>query len=257
MAEADIPFDAFQPYYDLMVDWDRRLQHEAPFFQRALASVSAHRVLDCACGTGHHVCLFARWGMDAVGSDASPAMVEAARRLARQEGAAVRLEVADFRRLPETFTQPFDAVVCTGNSLPLVGSPEGLREAVASMRDVLRPDGLLVLHCLNFETVPEGRTVVEDPRPRRVDDRELVVLKIFRKARRRCDLTIVVLEREGEGWAKVEHHESMWVVRPGELESLLTEAGFGRIQTYGGYEPRPFDPATSRDLILVARKAKA
>ena len=34
-------------------------------------------------------------------------------------------------------------------------------------------------------------------------------------------------------------------------------AGFDRIPFYGGYEPKPFDADTSRDLILVARKRKA
>jgi len=256
MSDADTAFDAFQPYYDIMVDWDRRLAREGPFFQRSLAAVSAQRVLDCACGTGHHVRQMARWGLDAVGSDLSPAMIEAARRLAREEGAAVRFEVADFRRLPETFTQPFDAVVCTGNSLPLAASPDGLREAVASMRDVLRPDGLLILGCLNFERIPEGRTLVQDPRVRQVDDREILFLKILRKIRRRCDLSIVVLEKVGSQWTKVEAHDTLWAVRREELEAMLAEAGFGRLQRYGGYELKPFDPATSPDLILVARKAK-
>ena len=35
------------------------------------------------------------------------------------------------------------------------------------------------------------------------------------------------------------------------------EAGFDRIQFYGGYEPKPFDADTRRGLILAARKQKA
>ena len=38
---------------------------------------------------------------------------------------------------------------------------------------------------------------------------------------------------------------------------MVSEAGFDRIQFYGGYEPKPFDADTSRSLILVARKRKA
>jgi hypothetical protein len=37
---------------------------------------------------------------------------------------------------------------------------------------------------------------------------------------------------------------------------MVAGAGFVRLQFYGGYEPKPFDPAASRDLILVARKDK-
>jgi hypothetical protein len=38
---------------------------------------------------------------------------------------------------------------------------------------------------------------------------------------------------------------------------MVAAAGFGRRQWYGGYEPKPFDPAASRDMILVARREKA
>jgi len=255
MTEADSPIDAVQPYRDHLVDWDRRLEREAPFFQRAFSSVGAQRVLDCACGTGRHVCLFARWGIDAVGSDDSPSAVEAARRHAREAGAAVRFEVADFRRLPETFPQPFDAVICTGG-LPLAGSPDGIREAIASMHDVLRPDGLLVVQCLNFETVPEGRIVLHGLRSGEVGGREVLLLKLLRKIRRRCDVMTLVLEKQAGEWTPIEAHDQVWAVRPDELEGMLTDAGLGRIQRYGDYEPSPFDPAASPSLILVARKAK-
>ena len=257
MAKADADFDALQPYYDIMVNWENRIGHEAPFFQRAFSSVSARRVLDCACGTGHHVRLFARWGLQAAGSDAAESMVEQARSDAREEGSPARFEVADFRNLPGRFPHPFDVVVCTGNSLPLAGSADGMRQAVAGMRDVLRADGLLILHTLNFARIPEGATTIEPPRVRHVDDREILFVKIFRKTRRLCDITILVLEKQAGEWSQLETSLRAWAVGQAELEAMVSEAGFDRIQFYGGYEPKPFDADTSRSLILVARKRKA
>jgi len=256
MRDDPTPAEAFLPYAELAVDWDERLAREGPFFQRAFSSAGAQRVLDCACGTGHPVRQFSRWGLDAVGSDRSPVVIEEARRQAREAGEAVRFEVADFRRLPEVFSQPFDAVTCV-DSLPLAGSPDRLREAVAGMRDVLRPDGLLLVQCRNFETIPEGRTVVQGPRVRQVEDREILYLEMFRKIRRRCDHTRVALEKQAGEWAKYEHHEQAWALKADELETILTDAGFGRLQRYGGTEPKPFDTETSPTLIVVARKAKA
>jgi glycine/sarcosine N-methyltransferase len=256
MTEAESAFDAFQPYYDVMVNWEQRLALEGPFFQRVFSSVSARRVLDCACGTGHHARLFARWGMDVAGTDLSAAMIEQARRDARGDGASVRLEVADFRELPARFPEPFNAVICTGNSLPLAGSADGIRQAVKSMFDVLTPGGVVVLHSLNFAVLPEGVNMYRDPVVRQVDDREILFLKVFRKTRRLCDIDIVVLEKQAGGWKKIETHARAWAVEQTELETMLAAAGFGRLQWYGGYEPKPFDPAASRDMILVARKEK-
>jgi len=250
-------FDAFQPYYDILVDWEARIGREGPFFQRVFANVSARRVLDCACGTGHHIRLFARWGMDAVGTDLSPAMIEQARRDARASGARLRFEVADFRELPAQFPQPFDAVICTGNSLPLAGSADGVRRAIKSMHDVMRPDGVLVLHTLNYAAIPEGANVYEEPRVRQVEDREILFLKVFRMVRRLCDIDIVALEKQAGAWKKIQIHARAWAVEQAELESMVAAAGFGRLQWYGGYEPKPFDPAASRDMILVARKEKS
>jgi SAM-dependent methyltransferase len=257
MADAQMPFDAFQPYYDLLVNWDARLALEGPFFQRVFSSVSARRVLDCACGTGHHVRLFNRWGMEAVGSDLSLSMIEQARRDTRSEGTNLRFETVDFRELPKQFPQPFDAVISTGNSLPLVGSPADLRQAIQSIHDVLVPTGIVVLHTLNYALIPEGTNVYEPPRVRRVDDREILFLKVFRKTRRLCDLDIVVLEKQAGDWKKLETHARAWAVEQSELKSMVADAGFVRLQFYGGYEPKPFDPGTSGDLILVARKEKA
>jgi ubiquinone/menaquinone biosynthesis C-methylase UbiE len=257
MAEAGA-FDAFQPYYDLMVDWEQRIGREGPFFQRVFASVTARRVLDCACGTGHHVRLFARWGLEAVGTDLAPAMIDQARRDAKTESARVRFEIADFRDLPNHFPQkPFDAVVCTGNSLPLAGGAEEIRQAIRSMADVLAPDGLLILHAKNFGVLPEGVNAYQNLVIRHVEDREILFLKVFRKVRHLCDIDIVVLDKQAGDWKKQETHARAWALEKAELEPMVTAAGFGRLQFYGGYEPKPFNPATSPDLILVARKEKA
>ena len=257
MPDAPSPFDPFQPYYDLMINWDARLALEGPFFQKVFQSVSARRVLDCACGTGRHVRVFARWGLEAVGTDLAPSMIEQARRDTRAEGARIRFEVADFRELPARFPDPFHAVICTGNSLPLAGSPEGLRAAVKSMYGVLSPGGVIVLHSLNYAVMPEGGNVFEGPRVREIEDRQLLFLKVFRKIRHQCDLDIVVLEKQAGQWNRLQTHARAWALEQPDLEAMVAGAGFVRLQFYGGYEPKPFDPAASRDLILVARKEKA
>ncbi len=249
-------FDDFQPYYDLLVDWEKRLAHEGPFFQRVFSSVSARRVLDCACGTGRHLGLFARWGMTVAGSDLAPAMVEEAHRYLKTQGAAARLEVADFRELARHFPDPFDAVICTGNSLPLVGDLEGVRQAVASLFAVLAPGGVAVVHSLNYAAIPEGENVIAGPRVRQSDDREILFLKIFRKTRRLCDIDVVALVKQAGEWAMVRAGSRAWALEKAELEDAARAAGFVRLQFYGGYDPKPFDAATSRDLILVGRKEK-
>jgi SAM-dependent methyltransferase len=251
-----MPFDDFQPYYDLMVDWEKRLAHEAPFFQRVFSRAKARRVLDCACGTGHHARLFSRWGLEVLGTDLAPGMVRQAQHDARAEGARVRFEVADFTDLPAATVGQFDAVICTGNSLPLAGSADRVRRAIDGIHRALVPRGIAVLHCLNYARLPEGMNVYREPRIRTVEDREVLFLKVFRKVGRTADLDIVVLEKQAGEWRKLESRARAWALEQPELELMVTEAGFGQLQWYGGYEPKPFDPSTSEDLILVGRREK-
>jgi len=249
-------FSHLQPYYDLMVDWEKRLAHEGPFYQRVFSSVSARRVLDCACGTGRHLGLFARWGMTGAGSDLDPQMVAAAHRHLKSQGVAASLEVADFRDLAKHFPEPFQAVICTGNSLAMVGSLEGVRQTVANLFAVLAPGGVAVVHTLNYAALPQDEDVIEGPRVRQDDDRELLFLKIFRKTGRHCDIQSVVLAKQAGEWTMDRSGARVWALEKSELENAALAAGFVRLQFYGGYEPKPFDAATSRDLILVARKEK-
>jgi ubiquinone/menaquinone biosynthesis C-methylase UbiE len=57
-----------------------------PLLERRLRAHGARRVLDVACGTGQHAIALARAGFDAVGVDASDAMVARARENAAQAG---------------------------------------------------------------------------------------------------------------------------------------------------------------------------
>ena len=47
--------------YEAMVDWPKRLANEEPFYRRLFARIGARRVLDAACGTGHHASMFHAW----------------------------------------------------------------------------------------------------------------------------------------------------------------------------------------------------
>lgn len=79
------------------------------------------RVIDIGCGPGHHAHLFAEWGYEVVGIDASPAMIEVARATARAERAP-RFRVADMQRVGELF--PEDAFDGAWISASLLHVPE-------------------------------------------------------------------------------------------------------------------------------------
>lgn len=109
-------------------------------------------VLDLGCGEGWLVRALAARGIEAVGIDASPELVAAA----RASGGA-RFECASYRELAcAPSTRPFDVVVF---NFALFG--EDLAEPLRAARARLRPRGTLVVQTLHPHAAAVGDAPVE------------------------------------------------------------------------------------------------
>lgn len=97
------------------------------------------RALEVAIGTGRNIPLYPD-GVDLVGVDLSPRMLDIARKRATDAGRTVELCEGNAQQLPFPDAS-FDTVVCT---LGLCTVPD-VDVAVGEMRRVLRPDGTLLL----------------------------------------------------------------------------------------------------------------
>ena len=101
-------YEEIAPIYDRMIRWERRLKLEEPLFQGIWNSCQARSVLDASCGSGRHLVLFARQGLEVTGADASAAML----RLAREQIASLpapqqpRLVQSVWADLPHPFHPP-------------------------------------------------------------------------------------------------------------------------------------------------------
>lgn len=87
---------------------DRKV--ELDLIERALSLPPGARLLDAGCGTGHFAIAFAERGYSVVGIDISPAMIERARKNARNAGVDIEFNVGDL--LPLTAPDgAYDAVI--------------------------------------------------------------------------------------------------------------------------------------------------
>jgi SAM-dependent methyltransferase len=248
-------FEAFAPFYEIMIDWETRLARESPMFQRIFQSVHAKRVLDAACGPGRHAALFARWGLEVSASDISAAMVDRAAATAKAQGATVDLCQASFADVSQAFPVPFDAVICTGNSLSAAGKRATVAAGIAEFYKATRPGGTVVLQVLNYELFSPGESVYAEPLARTALGQNYIFLKVFRRAGTSCDLDIVVLQQgANELWTRTVFKEKLLVLDEAALVEMTEKAGYVRIMLYGGPDMAPFDRKKSEHLIVVARK---
>ncbi len=254
-------YEDFNADYDRFVDWQARLAAELPFIERQLQAVDARRVLDAACGTGMHALALARRGYAVAGADLSAGMIERARANAAAvvagEGMRVRFEVAGFGALAQAFgAGGFDALLCLGNSLPHLLSPEALAEALDDFAACLRPGGLLLVQNRNFDAVLAGGERWMSPQAHREGDMERVFLRFYDfEPDGRLTFNMVVLRRQGaQGWEQRVRSTRLWPMRQAELMPALEAAGFGELACWGNLAGEPFDLRDSGNLVVEGRR---
>jgi glycine/sarcosine N-methyltransferase len=247
-----VPFyDALAADYDRFVDWEGRLGHELPFFDELFAGRGVQRVLDAACGTGHHAIALAQRGYQVTGTDLSPVMIAHARENAATAGASVTFAVAGLGEL-SAIGETFDAAICLGNSLPHLLTAPAVAAALADFAAVLRPGGVLVIQNRNFDRVWARRERLMAPQSYREGGREWVFVRFYDFHERTITFNMIRLRRTGEGWEQdIESTDLRPIFRDG-LAAALLAARFASVTFYGSYEGAAFDEKESGDLIAVA-----
>lgn len=251
MAENPVPaaFDELVDVYDSLIDWPRRLAHEEPFFRRAFTEVNARRVLDAACGTGHHAAMFHRWGMDVEGADLSPAMIARCRER-YGENERLRWQVRSFEDAVEARGR-FDADVCIGNSLALAHDAAGVRRAMAAMIAALRSGGVGIIQVLNLWRIQEGPTIWQKCESRTDAAGHRVLLKGLHRVGGRGYVDLIDLRMTSAGLVKRFDTPSFMGIEAEDLAAAVKAGGGRDVRLFGGYDAEPYDRNQSVDLICV------
>jgi 2-polyprenyl-3-methyl-5-hydroxy-6-metoxy-1,4-benzoquinol methylase len=125
--------DSYQAQFDDLASQGQDVHGEATF----LRALEPGTVLDAGCGTGRVAIELARHGIEVVGTDVNPSMLDTARSLAPQlDWIEADLATLDLGRT-------FDVVVMAGNVL-LFTQPDTEAAVVARCARHLEPNGALV-----------------------------------------------------------------------------------------------------------------
>ena len=260
-------YDALAPMFDVMTDWDARLAAEGPFLAAILQEAGAQTVLDAACGSGGHALWLARQGYRVAGADVSPAMIEIARYKAAEAGLDVPFTVAALSDLqpltsnlqsPTSNLQPFDAVLCLGNSLPHLLTQADLVAGLRGMAEVLRPGGTLVLQNLNYDLRWQRQPRWFAAQGGVLEGQEVLVWRFadYDVPAGRIAFHIALFRKGAEGWKVDVHTTPHRPLFQADLAAALAEAGFTAARWYGrmALPVEPFETERSPDLVVAARK---
>lgn len=253
-------FDDWSDAYEAMIDWPKRLANEEPFYRRLFERAGAQRVLDAACGTGRHAALFHSWGLTVEGADISPAMIERCRQRFG-ESETLRWAVRGFDQ-PHPDPGSFDVAICTGNSLALAGDEVMATEALRQMVAAVRPGGAVVVGVLNLWRLPDGPVSWQKCIRAALPQGNSLIIKGVHRAGRTGYVDMIVTRMDAGGQASGSsagssapgmRSESVRFIglEASQIGQMFRRAGAARIELYGDYQSRPFEPERSPDLIAV------
>lgn len=232
------------------------------------------RLLEVGCAVGDLAAAVAAKGIEVDAIDLNPSMIQQARNRHDRHTKAGLLRFHEMNMLDidsKFEADSFDTVACLGNTLVHLPGPVEIERFLQAAARLLRTSdisragetggksshhGKLVLQILNYdhllEEKPKKLPLIETPQLR--FEREYsyntgsgigsgVIRIVF--------TTRLELKQSGKTY---EDSVELYPLQRRELESLLENAGFSRIQFYGGFDGTPLTPE-SFPLIAAAESA--
>lgn len=142
--------------YDVLENDPARYTFTKKHWETILAGKSIRTLLDVSIGSGNLTLPLLDLGISLSGSDLSENMLQKCREKAAAKDGAIDLRVSDFRELEKNFSQTFDCVASTGNSLPYVANDQVL-DVLAQMDALVRPGGYLYFDLRNWDRILRTR----------------------------------------------------------------------------------------------------
>jgi SAM-dependent methyltransferase len=206
----------------------------------ALQLPSDSRILDLACGKGRHSRYLAEKGFDVTGLDISAASIVFAKQYEHERLLFFQHDM----RLPYRMNY-FDAILNMFTSFGYFISDSEHLKALKNASKGLRPKGLFLLDFFNSTYVIKQ---VVRSETKTIDNIEFHLKKTVRGGH------IYKTVEFSTGGRDFVFRERVRLFQLEDFKSLFDAAGMELIQTYGGYDLRPFDPLTSKRLVMVAQK---
>jgi SAM-dependent methyltransferase len=217
----------FVEHWDELIDWEARAEGEGTFFIDRLRELGKYSILDVATGTGFHSVQLLKAGFNVTSADGNAQMLVKAFENTRNHGYVMRTVHADWRWLNrDVQDQLFDAVICLGNSFTHLFEEHDRRRALAEFYAVLKHDGVLIIDHRNYD---------------RILDKGFSSKHKYYYCGEKVSAEPVYVD---DGLARFEysfpdgarHHLNMFPLRRDYVRSLVSDAGFQRIETLGDFK---------------------
>ncbi len=247
-------FNLAPEFYDLQVNWDRRLDKEKDFFIDIFNKNNIGSVLDIGCGTGHHAQFFSVYAKKVVAIDPSEESIEYARKNVIKSP-NITLIREGFEGLDKIPYGPFDLITSLGNTLPILGNRRKVKLALKKIKGKLAENGTAIIQFLNFNSGIMEKNRFYSPKIFKKDNKSYIFIKHFQygKVKTRVDFIISVIYRD-----KIEdffvNSSNLCTLKVNLFLKMAKNSGFKRIELLGTGGKEIFDPKKHISLYALMRR---
>ncbi len=245
-------YDRLAPDYDAMTGFEKRFVADRPFFRMIVERYAIKTAVDAGCGTGFHSLLLAQLGVTVTAVDLSPTMLEFVSRHAKHLNVRVGTVEASFQKLAQILNKQFDAVFCLGNSLAHLLSDDELRASLRNFASLLNPKGSLFIQLLNYDRILAQQERVQNVKE--IGNTTFVRFYDYEKDLLRFN--ILKLVKKDDAIEQRLNSIALRPIRQSEIAAMLSNSGLHEVKFYGGISLEEFQPQTSKDLVVLARKGE-
>ncbi len=241
-------YNSIAAYYELIFPTNP----DQAQFVRAQVPPGSH-ILDVACGTGALARSLAKADYQLTGYDLDQTMITRAVELAREEDLKIAYSVWDMRLLPEP-VQPFDALLCIGNSLVHLTDDHALDMALAGFHRQLRADGKLIIQIINYDRILDQKV---DHLPTISEEAHGLTFERYYDLRDddgQIDFRTVLSLTVGGGREVIRNTVALKPLRKLALTEALSRAGFLVDGVFGNFKGQPWDPSSYATVVVALKQ---
>lgn len=230
-------------HYDLMVNWDKRLEFEFPILFGQFKKHNVNSLLDLGIWTGEYTVRLAKEGISRIiGIDHNKSMVELAnkklQKLSPTDKKKVNVLLSDFTNISGKIHEKLDAAICMGNSLPYV--PLDLPLLFKQVGKVLRKkNAVIILQVINFEKIlkTKDRLLSFIIHPCNIEkNKEHLFIEFFDIGKNKYELLhhVIIFDKDDKSWVfKGMTTIPIFYYRKSYIEDCLKKEGFSDITLAG------------------------
>jgi len=237
-------------FYDLQMDWDKRLKKEKDFFSGIFEKNEIEIVLDVGCGTGHYGQLFSGYAKKVIAVDPSGENIDyAGKNVIKSPN--VTLIKEGFEGIDKIPYGQFDLITSLENTLPILGGRRKVKQALKKIRKKLSGNGLAIVQFLNFNSNVLEKNRFHNPKVFEKDGKTYIFIKYYEygKVKTRVDFIITVIYKN-----KVEdffvNSSYLCTLKANLFLKMAKNSGFKRIELLGPGGRGVFN--SKRDVSLYA-----